>query len=113
MNKELLENSLSEEEKIWRLIESQRYILNENVKKYLGIEQEYNAGIINFETFCTYKGIRNASVRMLNEFENNEFIDEDIYKSIITEETLKAAQPTQEEINAANIDYLLMLGGEK
>ena len=43
----------------------------------------------------------------------SEAVDDEAFAEIMEQMRQVAAEPTQEEINAANIDYLLMIGGEE
>lgn len=74
---------------------------------------QYAAGVIDFAAYCEKQGKNLAALRVLSKAEAGEAVTDEEFVTMIAEATEEAAQPTQEEVNAANIDYLLMIGGEE
>lgn len=72
----------------------------------------YAAGAIDRETYIEQRAVNIASLRALARCEGGEEITDEEFAAMIDNAKAEAAMPTQEEINAANIDYLLMIGGE-
>lgn len=74
---------------------------------------QYAAGVIDFEAYCEKQGKHLAALRVLAKAEAGEAVTDEEFVAMIAEATEEAALPTQEEVNAANIDFLLMMGGEE
>lgn len=68
------------------------------------------AGIIDDEGFSEQRARQLAYTSAIASLEAGETVD---METLLEEMRDVVAQPTQEEINAANIDYLLMIGGEE
>lgn len=74
---------------------------------------QYAAGTIGFEAYCEKQGKYLAALRVLAKAEAGEAVTDEEFVAMIAEATEEAALPTQEEQNAADIAYLLMIGGEE
>ena len=68
-------------------------------------------GIINEEEYVELRAQQYAYIAALEYLNSDE--EEPSIEDLIEQMTDIVLQPTQEEINAANIDYLLMLGGDE
>lgn len=98
----------AEQRKLSRLQEMQAVV--STVKN---AEEDYAIGSIDFDEYCHQIGRRIASLKIAKIVENGGWVDDDEYLKMIAEEKAKASLPTQEQINTANIDYLLMIQGEE
>lgn len=68
------------------------------------------AGTIDDAEYAERRARQLAFVAAISKLEAGQTVDMD---ALLTEMREVVSQPTQEEINAANIDYLLMIGGEE
>lgn len=76
-------------------------------------DAKFAAGIIDAEERIALNGRRLGCLVVLARNEAGEAVPEAEVEQIMAEQAEVAAQPTQEEINTANIDFLLMMGGEE
>ncbi len=82
-----------------------------NLLEQLGDPETAHAvGIIDDEEYAEQRARQLAYTSAIASLEAGETVD---MEALLDEMREVAAQPTQEEINAANIDYLLMIGGEE
>ena len=70
------------------------------------------AGVIDSDEYAEKKAQQIAYLKALDILADGEEVDDEAFDALLAEAEEIVAQPTQEEINAANIDYLLMLEGE-
>jgi hypothetical protein len=71
------------------------------------------AGVIADEEWAEQKARSLAYTVALERLDAGEDVDDDAFAAILADMQGIVAEPTQEEINAANIDYLLMMGGDE
>lgn len=71
---------------------------------------KHSAGTITDEEFAEQRARQLAFAAAIAKHEAGEAVD---MEALLDEMRDVVAQPTQEEINAANIDYLLMIGGDE
>lgn len=100
-------------------MEEQDYLLqtriNEtsNLIEQIGdVDAKYDAGILTDEQRIEQKARKRTFIKVLATAQDGEYIDDTAMGAILDEMREQAAAPTLEEINAANIDYLMMVGGE-
>lgn len=100
-------------------MEEQDYLLqtriNEmsNLIEQIGdVDAKYDAGILTDEQRIEQKARKRTFIKVLAAAQDSEYIDDTAMGAILDEMREQAAAPTLEEINAANIDYLMMVGGE-
>lgn len=100
-------------------MEEQDYLLqtriNEmtNLIEHIGdVDAKHAAGVITDEQSIEQKARKRTFLKVLAAAQEGEYIDDEAMGSILDEMREQAAAPSQEEINAANIDYLMMVGGE-
>ena len=100
-------------------MEEQDYLLqtriNEmsNLIEQIGdVDAKYDAGILTDEQRIEQKARKRTFIKVLADAQDGEYIDDTAMGAILDEMREQAAAPTLEEINAANIDYLMMVGGE-
>lgn len=74
---------------------------------------KHAAGIIDGAQRIELNGRRLGCLVVIARNEAGELVSEAEVEQIMAEQAEAAALPTQEEINAANIDFLLMMGGEE
>ena len=85
-----------------------------NLLEQLGdIEAKRRAGLLDDEAYAEQKAKQLAYISALETLAAGEEVDDEAFAEILEEMEAVVAEPTQEEINAANIDYLLMIGGEE
>lgn len=84
-----------------------------NLLEQLGdLNAKRSAGVIDQETYIELHARELAYMKALDVLGSGVEVSEDLFAEILEEMRGIASQPTQEEINAANIDYLMMIGGE-
>jgi hypothetical protein len=100
-------------------MEEQDYLLqtriNEmtNLIEQIGdVDAKYDAGILTDEQRIEQKARKRTFIKVLAAAQDGEYIDDKAMGAILDEMREQAAAPSLEEINAANIDYLMMVGGE-
>lgn len=100
-------------------MEEQDYLLqtriNEmsNLIEQIGdVDAKYDAGILTDEQRIEQKARKRTFIKVLAAAQDGEYLDDTAMGAILDEMREQAAAPTLEEINAANIDYLMMVGGE-
>lgn len=100
-------------------MEEQDYLLqtriNEmsNLIEQIGdVDAKYDAGILTDEQRIEQKARKRTFIKVLAAAQDGEYLDDTTMGAILDEMREQAAAPTLEEINAANIDYLMMVGGE-
>ncbi len=71
---------------------------------------KHTAGTITDEEFAEERARQLAYTAAIASLEAGDSVD---MAALLDDMRDLVAQPTQEEINAANIDYLLMIGGEE
>ena len=71
---------------------------------------KHAAGAIDEEEFAEQRARQLAYTSAITSLEAGESVD---MGALLEEMREVVARPTQEQINAANIDYLLMIGGEE
>lgn len=76
------------------------------------IDDQKAAGILDSEEYAEKKARQLAYLKALDALADGDEVDDDAFAVMLAEAEEIVAEPTQEEINAANIDYLLMLEGE-
>lgn len=76
------------------------------------IDAKHAAGVITDDQRIEQKARKRTFLKVLAAAQEGEYIDDEAMGSILDEMREQAAAPSQEEINAANIDYLMMVGGE-
>ena len=98
-------------------MEEQDYLLqtriNEmtNLIEHIGdVDAKHAAGVITDEQSIEQKARKRTFLKVLAAAQEGEY--DGAMGSILDEMREQAAAPSQEEINAANIDYLMMVGGE-
>ena len=90
-----------------------RIIEMEGLIGHIGdIEAKFAAGVIDAEERLELEARKRAFTKVIALAESGEYIDDPALGEILSDMRAAAAAPTQEEINAANIDYLMMVGGE-
>lgn len=72
------------------------------------------AGCITDEDYIEMKAKKMAYTTALDSLAsgNETYIEQDAFEELLAQMREAASAPSQEEINAANIDYLMMIGGE-
>ncbi|WP_276926600.1 MULTISPECIES: hypothetical protein [Coriobacteriia] len=100
-------------------MEEQDYLLqtriNEmtNLIEQIGdVDAKYDAGILTDEQRIEQKARKRTFIKVLAAAQDGEYIDDKAMGAILDDMREQAAAPSLEEINAANIDYLMMVGGE-
>lgn len=100
-------------------MEEQDYLLqtriNEmsNLIEQIGdVDAKYDAGILTDEQRIEQKARKRTFIKVLAAAQDGKYLDDTAMGAILDEMREQAAAPTLEEINAANIDYLMMVGGE-
>ena len=71
---------------------------------------KHSAGTIDDDEYAEEQARKLAFTAAIDSLEKG---DEVSMEALLEQMREVVAQPTQEEINAANIDYLLMIGGEE
>lgn len=77
------------------------------------IDAKLKAGIIDQGEYLELKARQLAYTKALDALADGQEVDDDALEALLDEMREVAAQPTQEEINAADIAYLMMIGGEE
>ena len=77
------------------------------------IDAKRAAGVLSDEDYIEAKARKLAYLAALDRLAAGELVDDEAFEGILEDMRLVASEPTQEEINAANIDYLMMIGGEE
>lgn len=79
-----------------------------------GIDALHDGGGMTDEGYAEARGMRMALAAALGSLADGkaDYLDEGAFQSLVKDMRAKAAEPTQLEVNTANIDYLMMLGGE-
>jgi len=86
----------------------------ENILEQLGdIDAKRKAGVIGESAFYEQKALALACTAALAQLEGGDEVDDEAFAGILEEMRIVAEAPTQEEINAADIAYLLMIGGDE
>lgn len=100
-------------------MEEQDYLLqtriNEmtNLIEQIGdVDAKHAAGVLTDEQRIEQKARKRTFIKVLAAAQDGEYIDDKAMGAILDEMREQAAAPSLEEINAANIDYLMMVGGE-
>lgn len=72
------------------------------------------AGCISEEDYIEQKARKMAYVAALDSLAagNETYVEQSAFEELLEQMRETASAPTQEEINTANIDYLMMVGGE-
>lgn len=72
------------------------------------------AGCISEEDYIEQKARKMAYVAALDSLAagNETYVEQSAFEELLKQMRETASAPTQEEINTANIDYLMMVGGE-
>lgn len=84
-----------------------------NLVEQIGdVDAKHAAGVLTDEQRIEQKARKRTFIKVLAAAQNGEYIDDKGMGAILDEMREQAAAPSQEEINAANIDYLMMVGGE-
>lgn len=94
-------------------IESRANECRNIIEQTRDIEAAHAAQAMTEEEFVEAKGRRIACLRALAKCEQGEAVTDEEFAQMIEEAVVEAAEPSQIEINAANIDFLLMMGGEE
>lgn len=76
------------------------------------IDARLAAGLVDQNAYLELKARKLAYISALDTLAGGEPVDDDAFAALLADMREVAAQPTQEEVNAANIDYLMMIGGE-
>lgn len=85
-----------------------------NLLSQLGdTDAKRKAGILDGEAYAEQKAQALAYTAALDKLAAGEEVGDKAFKALLKDMKEIVAQPTQEEVNAANIDYLLMIGGEE
>lgn len=100
---------MDEMEKITSRLNEARNI----VEQTRDIDAMRAAGAIDEEAYIDAKARRLACLRVAAKCEAGEYVGDDEFAQMIEDAREEAAQPSQEEQNAADIAYLLMIGGEE
>lgn len=100
-------------------MEEQDYLLQTRINEMTNlidligdIDAKHAAGVITDDQRIEQKARKRTFLKVLAAAQEGEYIDDEAMGSILDEMREQAAAPSQEEINAANIDYLMMVGGE-
>lgn len=100
-------------------MEEQDYLLQTRINEMTNlidligdIDAKHAAGVITDDQRIEQKARKRTFLKVLASAQEGEYIDDEAMGSILDEMREQAAAPSQEEINAANIDYLMMVGGE-
>lgn len=100
-------------------MEEQDYLLQTRINEMTNlidligdIDAKHAAGVITDDQRIEQKARKRTFLKVLAAAQEGEYIDDETMGSILDEMREQAAAPSQEEINAANIDYLMMVGGE-
>ena len=85
-----------------------------NLLDQLGdIDAKLAADLVDQDAYLELKARKLAYTSALDTLAGGEPVDDDAFAALLADMRVVAAQPTKEEINAANIDYLLMSGGDE
>lgn len=76
------------------------------------IDDQKAAGLLDADEYAEKKVRQLAYLKALDALADGDEVDDVAFAAMLADAEEIVAQPTQEEINAANIDYLLMLEGE-
>lgn len=77
------------------------------------VAARHAAGLIDDDERIELNARRMTYLTVLAKNEAGEVVAESDVEAILEEKRAEAALPTQEEINAADIAYLMMVGGEE
>lgn len=72
------------------------------------------AGCISDEDYIELKAKKMAYIAALDSLSSGDatYVEQSAFEELLAQMVEIASAPTQEEINTANIDYLMMVGGE-
>lgn len=91
-------------------IQSEINGLNNLLGQMGDLAAKHSAGTITDEEYAEQRARQLAYTAAISQLEAGESVD---MEALLDDMRELVAQPTQEEINAANIDYLLMIGGDE
>lgn len=72
----------------------------------------YQAGALTDEDYYAAQGRMVASLRVIALLDNGEEVSDELYAQMVEEAVEEAALPTESEMLRADVDYLLMIGGD-
>lgn len=77
------------------------------------VDAKRAAGLIDDDERIELCARRMAYLTVLAKNEDGDVVTDEEFAEIIAHARTEAAKPTQEEVNAADIAYLMMIGGEE
>lgn len=77
------------------------------------VDAKRAAGLIDDDERIELCARRMAYLTVLAKNEDGDVVTDEEFAEIIADARTEAAKPTQEEVNAADIAYLMMIGGEE
>lgn len=77
------------------------------------VDAKHAAGLIDDDERIELNARRMAYLTVLAKNEAGEVVTDEDLAAILDDARTEAAKPTQEEVNAADIAYLMMIGGEE
>lgn len=93
-------------------MEKKRREASNIIEQYRDADVAYAAGALTDEAYYAAKGRVTASLRVIALLDNGEEVDDELFASMVDEAVEEAEQPSEAELLRADVDYLLMIGGE-
>lgn len=82
------------------------------IEQFRDAEIAYAAGALTDEGYYAAKGRVTASLRVIALLDNGEEVSDEQFASMVEEAVEEAALPSATELLRADVDYLLMVGGD-
>ena len=83
------------------------------VEQFRDAEAMHASGAISDEEFYERQGRKNASLRVIAAIEGGSAVTEEEFLQMVEDAIEEAAQPSEAELLRADVDYLLMIGGDQ
>lgn len=82
------------------------------VEQFRDAEAMHASGAISDEEYYGRQGRKNAALRAIAAIERGEAVTEEEFLRMVDEAVEEAAEPSDAELLRADVDYLLMVGGD-
>lgn len=82
------------------------------IEQFRDASAAHVAGALTDEDYYAAQGRKVAALRVIALLDNGEEVSDELFLQMVEEAVDEAALPSDEELLRADVDYLLMIGGE-